>query len=53
MPFGLPLLVDRALILASGRLPLFDQQGWTYSNIDPERARQVARVAGARLEETE
>jgi len=53
MPFGLPLLADRALILASGRLPTFDfQQGSIYSRIDPARARQVARVVGARVEET-
>lgn len=52
-PFGLPLLVDRSLILASGRLPQRDAQGWTYLNIDHDRARQLARIVGLRLEERE
>lgn len=49
--FGLPLLVDRALILTSGRLPGFGARGWTYFEIDPERAHHVARIVGAPLEE--
>jgi hypothetical protein len=48
--FGLPLLVDRALILASGRLPEWRSRHWDYFDIDPERARHVARILGARIE---
>lgn len=49
--FGLPLLVDRALILASGRLPEFGSRGWKYFEIDPDRAHHVARIVGTLLEE--
>jgi len=49
--FGLPLLVDRALMLASGRLPELRDGAWKYFEVDPERAQHVARIVGARLEE--
>lgn len=51
--FGLPLLVDRTLILGSGRLPEVAERGWKYFEVCPERARQVARIVDARLEELE
>jgi hypothetical protein len=49
--FGLPLLVDRALILASGRLPEVGEGVWKYFEVDPERAQHITRIVGARLEE--
>ena len=54
LPGGLwfPLLVDRALILASGRLPAWESGGWVYGEIDPARARHAARVVGVPLEMT-
>lgn len=51
--FGLPLLVDRALILASGRLPELGERVWKYFEVDLKRAQQIARIVGARLEEDE
>jgi len=50
--FSLPLLVDRGLILAAGRLPEWQSHCWHYFEIDPERARNVARILGAPLEVT-
>jgi hypothetical protein len=50
--FGLPLLVDRALILASGRLPEWRSRHWDYFDIDPERACHVARILGAQTKVT-
>ncbi len=48
--FGLPLLVDRGLILASGRLPERTPDGWEYQNIDARRAGNAARILNLRLE---
>lgn len=48
---GLPLLVDRGLILASGRLPVWDNRRWKYFNIDFGRAREVARILGTPMKE--
>lgn len=45
--YRLPLLVDRALILASGRLPEWRSNHWDYFDINPERANQIARILGA------
>jgi hypothetical protein len=50
--WALPLLVDRGLILASGRLPVRRRRRWHYFDIDPDRARHTARVLGVGLEET-
>lgn len=47
--FRLPLLVDRALILASGRLPQWHSRHWCYFNIDCERSQHFARILGARM----
>jgi hypothetical protein len=49
--FGLPLLIERALILSSGRLPELRDGDWKYCEVDPERAQHVARIVGARLVE--
>lgn len=49
---GLPSLVDRGLILASGRLPEWRSHSWIYFDIDPDRARQLARIVGAPIEMT-
>lgn len=48
----LPLLVDRGLILASGRLPEQRSRHWEYFDIDPVRARHAARILGTPLEVT-
>jgi hypothetical protein len=50
--FSLPLLIDRALIIASGRLPEWKSHGWYYCDIDPGRAWHVARILGAKLKAT-
>lgn len=50
--FSIPLLVDRGLIIASGRLPERQSRHWTYHDIDPWRARHVARILVAKLEVT-
>jgi hypothetical protein len=48
----LPLLLDRGLILASGRLPEQRSRQWDYFDIDPARARHAARILGTPLEVT-
>ncbi len=48
--FGMPLLVDRGLILASGRLPVWASAGWEYDEIDFQRAADVARLLDVRME---
>lgn len=48
--FRLPLLIDRGLILSSGRLPGYHSEKNTYVDIDTERARQVARILETKLE---
>lgn len=50
--FALPLLVDRGLILASGRLPEWGSRRANYFDIEHDRARHVARILGAPLEVT-
>jgi hypothetical protein len=48
--FGLPLLVDRGLILASGRLPTWADGGWEYHDVGLNRADDAARILGLRIE---
>jgi hypothetical protein len=48
--FGVPLLMDRGLILASGRLPAWAGGGWDYFDIDLRRATDAARILGLRIE---
>jgi hypothetical protein len=54
VPVPLPVLVDRALRLASGTCPNLVTHGspryLTFANIDRHRARQASRVLGLRLE---
>lgn len=50
--FSVPLLVDRGLIMSSGRLPKWQCRHWIYHDIDPWRARHVSRILGAKLEVT-
>ncbi len=47
--FGLPLLMDRGLILASGRLPTWADGAWAYFDIDPRRATDTARILGLKI----
>lgn len=46
---GLPLLAERALIMASGRLPVFKNGRLTYFNIDEARAIELAKLLAIRL----
>lgn len=48
----LPLLLDRGLILASGRLPEQRSVQWDYFDIDSVRARHTARILGIQLKVT-
>lgn len=48
--FSLPLLVDRGLIMSSGRLPVRQHQHWDYFEVDSKRAYDVARILGMKLE---
>lgn len=48
--FSLPLLVDRGLIMASGRLPVRRHQHWEYLEVDSKRAYDVARILEMKLE---
>jgi hypothetical protein len=50
--FRLPLLLDRGLILASGRLPARANGGRIYFDIDQRRATDAARILGLKLEVT-
>jgi hypothetical protein len=50
--FALPLLIDRALIIPSGRVPVWKSRDWIYHDIDPVRAHHVARILGSKLKVT-
>ncbi|MEZ6121585.1 MAG: hypothetical protein R3C49_00260 [Planctomycetaceae bacterium] len=49
---GLPLLAERALIMASGRLPVHRHPHRVYSDIDRPRAEQLAWLLNSELSDT-